>query len=139
MSDRIQAFLSAFTEWAAAQEDIRAIALLGSHARNTGREDSDVDLVIVATTPERYLLNTEWTERYGTIKRQQVENYGKLSSLRGWYVGGPEIEFGLTDETWAGVPIDTGTSDVIARGMQVLFERDSILSRLKPSAPIFPS
>ena len=139
MPDRIQAFLSDFTEWVSAQDDIRGAVLVGSQARNTAREDSDVDLVIVATKPDKYLRNTEWTQRYGTIERQQVEDYGKLTSLRVRYVGGLEIEYGLTDETWAGTPIDKGTAEVLAGGVVILLERDSILSRLKPNTSNSPN
>jgi hypothetical protein len=40
------------------------------------------------------------------------------------------VEYGFTDETWSALPLHEGTKKVISDGMQVLFERGSILSRL---------
>ena len=130
---RVEQFLHDFSDWASGQSDIETVALVGSHARNEATDDSDVDLVIVATQPDVYLQNTAWAQRFGTIKRQQVENYGKVTSLRVWYADGLEIEYGLTDETWATLPLDEGTQAVISRGMRVLCERGDILSRHQPS------
>jgi len=72
---------------------------------------------------------TDWVRRFGTVARQQVEDYGLLASLRVWYRDGLEIEYGLTDERWAALPLDEGTRQVIAGGMRVLFERGDMLSR----------
>jgi hypothetical protein len=54
-----------------------------------------------------------------------------LTSVRVWYGDGREIEFGLTDERWAAVPLDEGSRQVIEDGMRILFERGNILSRHK--------
>jgi hypothetical protein len=61
--------------------------------------------------------------------KEQVEDYGNLISLRVHYEDELEIEYGLTDENWAAVPLDEGTRDVISGGMKVLFERRPLLSR----------
>jgi predicted nucleotidyltransferase len=125
-------FLNGFSGWAADQTDILAVALLGSYARNEATGASDIDLVIIAREPKIYLQDTRWAQSFGTIDRQRIENYGKVTSLRVWYSGSHEIEYGFTDETWSALPLDEGTKKVISDGMQVLFERDSILSKLKP-------
>jgi len=39
-------FPEAFDCWARAQRDIVGVALVGSHARDTANEESDVDLII---------------------------------------------------------------------------------------------
>ena len=46
-----------------------------------------------------------------------------------WYGDALEVEYGLTYERWAALPIDEGTSEVISGGMKVLFERGDMLSR----------
>ena len=46
------AFLNQFAEWSSNQPDIHAVALVGSYARQTATDASDVDLVIVASRPE---------------------------------------------------------------------------------------
>ena len=47
----VSLFLSEFTQWASAQTDILAVALVGSYARDEATETSDVDLVITADIP----------------------------------------------------------------------------------------
>ncbi|MGD8402164.1 MAG: nucleotidyltransferase domain-containing protein [Anaerolineales bacterium] len=122
-------FLNKVTQWAATQEDIQALALVGSYARGAAKETSDVDLVLIAREPERYLHDLDWIGRFGSVEEQQIEDYGLLISVRVWYADGPEVEYGLTDERWTTVPLDEGSRRVIADGMRVLFERGPILSR----------
>ena len=126
----VSLFLSEFTQWASAQADILAVALVGSYARGAATEMSDIDLVIITTHPDSYLQNTEWLWRFGTVHRQQVEDYGLLTSIRVWYSDGLEVEYGLTDRRWVAHPLDAGTQGVIDDGMRVLFERGPVLSHL---------
>ena len=130
-SERVLAFLSEFSGWAASEPDILAVALVGSHARNKATDGSDVDLVIVAREPKSYLEDTRWAQRFGTIDRQQIEQYGKVTSLRVWYLGSREVEYGFTNESWSARPVDDGTRKVVSGGMQILWERGGILSRLR--------
>ena len=130
---QVDQFLTEFSRWAASQTDILAVALVGSYARNEVTDTSDVDMVIIASKPETYLRDTRWAQYFGTINRQQFENYGKVTSLRVWYSDGQEVEYGFTDETWSAVPLDEGTQKVISNGMRILSERGSVLSRLKRS------
>jgi predicted nucleotidyltransferase len=132
--DQVEIFLDKFVNWASSQPDIRGVALVGSYARNAATESSDVDLVILATDPQSYLQDQTWVRQFGEPTRLQTEVYGSLTSIRAWYPDGGEIEYGITDETWAAVPLDEGTRQVITSGMRVLFEREPILSRhlLKP-------
>jgi GrpB-like predicted nucleotidyltransferase (UPF0157 family)/ribosomal protein S18 acetylase RimI-like enzyme/predicted nucleotidyltransferase len=123
-------FLRLFTEWAAAQPDIQAVALVGSHARRSARPTSDIDLVILASEPERFLADTTWVETFGTPVSASREDYGNVTSLRVRYQDAVEVEFGFTTVRWADVPVDPGTRDVISAGMRVLVERGPILSRL---------
>lgn len=129
-SEQVLAFLSEFSRWAASQPGILAVALVGSYARNEATDSSDVDLVIVAREPKSYLEDTRWARSFGTVDRHQIEHYGKVTSLRVWYAGGHEVEYGFTDERWAALPLDEGTGNVIGGGMEILFECGSILSRL---------
>lgn len=128
MTQSATTFIDQFIQWAAAQTDIIAVGLVGSHARNTAREDSDVDLVIITEEPEKFLAKSEWTEIFGSVAKQQVEDYGMLISLRVWYQTGLEVEYGLTTRAWAQVPLDEGTEAVVKDGMRVLFEREPLLS-----------
>ena len=95
-AEHIQDFLSAFVNWASAQEDVEGIALVGSYARGEARDESDIDLVLLTKEMERYLENVKWLERFGAVEKQQAEDYGELISIRVWYEGGVEVEYGIT-------------------------------------------
>jgi len=127
--DKIHQFLEEITNWASAQSDIQALALVGSYARNAATETSDVDLILITTNPKRYLQGSDWIQQFGTIEKQQIEDYGLLTSIRVWYTDGREIEYGITDEKWAATPLDEGSRKVISDGMKVLFEQEQILSQ----------
>jgi predicted nucleotidyltransferase len=126
---RVEEFLKEFSDWTFAQDDIKAVALIGSYARHTATETSDVDLVIITTRPREYLQDQRWTRQFGTVEKQQIEDYGLLTSLRVWYMDGPEVEYGITDEKWSALPLDRGTRQVIKDGIRIIFERETILSR----------
>ncbi|HHY89524.1 MAG TPA: nucleotidyltransferase domain-containing protein [Chloroflexi bacterium] len=127
--ERISSFLTQVSDWAARQPDILALALVGSHARGAATETSDVDLVILAQDPSRYLEDQGWLEKFGLAQSVQLEPYGKLTSIRVWYADGLEVEYGLTGEEWAADPLDPGSRRVMEGGMRVLFERGDLLSR----------
>ena len=134
-SSNIDRFLNDITTWASNRADIQALALIGSYARNAARETSDVDLVLIATDRNLYLQDTSWVQQFGTVKEQQIEDYGLLISVRVFYMDGFEVEYGIADERWSAMPLDKGTRRVIADGMRVLFERGNILSRHQPLIP----
>ena len=128
-TEKISQFLEYISQWASIQSDIQALALVGSHASGTPTETSDINLVIITDDPDQYLYNLLWIKRFGTVHKQQVEKYGLVTSIRVWYDNGLEVEYGITDEGWAVVPLNKGTQKVIADGMRILFERGAILSR----------
>jgi predicted nucleotidyltransferase len=122
-------FITKITEWSNTQPDIAALALVGSHARNTATESSDIDLVVITSLPDKYLKDLSWVKGFGRVDRYRIEDYGKLISVRVWYEAGPEVEYGITDPSWAALPLDDGTREVMAGGMRILFEKEKILSR----------
>ncbi len=71
----IRDFINIFVEWASAQPDVQAIALVGSYARGAARVDSDVDLVILTDQPQKYLEEITWLEQFGLIEKYQSEDY----------------------------------------------------------------
>ena len=64
-TEHIHDFLNTFIGWASAQEDMQAIALVGSYARGEAREDSDIDLVLLTDNPQKYLEDLRWIEHFG--------------------------------------------------------------------------
>lgn len=131
-------FIEDFMRWSRRRKDIRALALVGSYAREVAKETSDVDLVIITNDPQKYISDTEWTRVFGTVITKNVEDYGKLTSVRVWYESGLEIEYGFTTRDWVKKPLDKGTKRVIDDGLRVLFEKEKILSPYE-TAPNKPS
>src|SRR5512138_2680120 len=121
--ERTAEFIQDFTAWATLQPDILGVAIVGSHARSDARPDSDLDLVIICKRSADYLADLSWTLHVGEVREQKLEDYGKVTSVRVWYVDGLEVEYGITDEDWAASPLDDGTRRVIADGMVVLYEQ----------------
>jgi len=56
--------------WAEVREDVRALAIVGSHARGDARPDSDVDLIVVCSEPTRYLRDTAWVSTVSFLSPQ---------------------------------------------------------------------
>jgi predicted nucleotidyltransferase len=116
--------------WAELREDVRALAVVGSHARGEARADSDVDLVVVCSDPERYLRDTTWVATFGEVTECSIEDWGQVQSLRVFYRNGPEVELGITGPAWTAIPPDDGTAAVVRNGCSILLDRDGQLARL---------
>jgi predicted nucleotidyltransferase len=127
---RVDGFLFEFKRWAVTETGIHAVALVGSHARKSATEDSDVDLIVVVSPPNMYLKYRQWTSLFGNVVREQTEQYGKCTSLRVWYDDGIEVEYAFVDEDWAALPVDEDIRKIVSDGMKVIFERKPLLSLL---------
>ena len=127
---RVDAFLFEFKRWAATEQGIHGVALIGSRAGETATGNSDVDLIVVVSPPNIYLQHKQWTCLFGTVLRDQLETEGKCTSLRVWYDEGFEVEYGFVDESWAALPVDEDTRKIVSDGMKVMFERKPLLSLL---------
>jgi hypothetical protein len=97
--------------------------------RDYSTADSDVDLILLTRDWRKYLHDKKWIGLFGEVEGDQIEDYGRVTSIRVWYKDRLEVEYGLTDETWANLPLNAGTKEVISDGMAVVFERDNLLSR----------
>lgn len=127
----IAKFLQSAVAWAENESGIVAIALVGSHARSEARLDSDVDLMVLAPDPSAYLENPTWLELFGVVASRETEDWGAVTSLRAFYEGGLEVEFGLSTPAWADIPVDAGTRRVVSDGIRVLYDPGGILSALQ--------
>ena len=126
-------------EWARGQPTIRALAVVGSHARGTARADSDIDLVLLTINPDFFRDDTTWLKdsihwsACGACPcKWQDEDYGLLWSRRVWLDQNQgEIEIGFALPSWADVnPLEPGTQHVIADGCRILHDPDGLLARL---------
>ncbi len=61
--------INKFTDWAQAQTDIRTVIVMGSQARIDHSADkwADLDIIIYASSPERYLRQTSWMGNIGKV------------------------------------------------------------------------
>jgi predicted nucleotidyltransferase len=119
-------FLEEFSSWAAGRPDIAAAALVGSHARGNPTPSSDVDLVILCDAPDDMLAG-DWPLKFGEIEARSIEDYGALRSLRVYYRGGIEVEFGIAQPNWADVPLDAGSRVVLTDGVRILYDPRQLL------------
>jgi len=130
--------IQAIASWAAMQPTMRAVAVVGSHARRTARANSDIDLVLLTTIANELRQNTAWIFAIDWIgsgvrpMKWKDENYGALWSRRVWLEqNAGEVEFGFAAPSWADVgPVDPGTRRVISGGCRILFDPDKLLGRL---------
>ena len=121
--------IEAVRAWAERHRDIRALAVVGSYARGESRSDSDIDLVLLARDPARYLRQTDWVSTFGEAQELSLEDWGKVQSLRVRFRDAPEVEFGFAGLDWATLPLDSGTSNVLRGGCRTLIDRDALLGQ----------
>jgi uncharacterized protein len=126
----VTTFLDSLRSWAESRSDVAAVVLVGSHARGQARADSDVDVVVLTSAPQRYLTDMAWVSEFGPIDDLGIEEYGAVTSVRARYRFGLEVEFGFASPTWASLPLDEGTRRVLEDGMHIVFDRDGGLDGL---------
>ena len=125
MEARVREFLDEVAAWARDEDDIRAVVLLGSQARTDVPADemSDVDVVLFADEPGRYLHDDAWLARFGEALLSFVEPtaVGGFDERRVLFRDGLEVDFAvLPVATAREVPPEAGP--IFARGFRVLYD-----------------
>jgi hypothetical protein len=133
----VEKVIAMLTAWCQGRADVRALALVGSYARGTARDDSDVDLTILCADPAAYRAGRVWLDAlpWDTLGARVVETrdeeYGPLWSRFIFLSSGLEIEIGFSTPAWAAVdPVDPGTWRVIHDGCRILYDPEGLLARL---------
>ena len=124
MIEQTQELLVRLRTWGEAREDVRALLLVGSVARDNVRPDSDIDIILMTTHPAAYLESVDWVAEFGAVRQVALEHYGKVTSVRTHYGNGLEVEFTIAGADWASTPLDSGTAEVARNGIVVLLDRD---------------
>ena len=127
----VTSFLESFNSWASSQTDVKAVALVGSYARDAATEGSDVDLLILTTDVAKYISDPSWVSMFGKTSEFLVEDWGKVTSMRTFYRDGLEVEYGFASPDWARRPMDAGSLKVVMDGMKILFDPQNILSAVQ--------
>ncbi len=126
----ISTLLNQITKWANKDSNIDSALLVGSHAKNEAREDSDIDIVIVCDKPNILIENPHWIQTFGEVDKYELENWGLVTSIRTFYKNGQEVEFGITSKKWTAMPVDEGTKKVISDGASILIDKSGALKRI---------
>ena len=74
-------FLSEVSYWAEKHPNVAGLALVGYNARDTARQDSDVDLSILCEYAGLLIKNHDWTSRFGNIHKIQREYFRRRKIL----------------------------------------------------------
>ncbi len=118
-----EAVIARLTEWVQDRDDVAGLAVVGSYAYDRPRMASDVDLVLLTTTPDNYLHNLAWAEpidhRARLIRKAQ---WGPMSERRIRLTSGLQVELGITTPDWVALPLDLGTANVLRDGHRILHD-----------------
>src|SRR5271168_3787492 len=106
-ADEAERIIRIVLAWAMAQPTIRAVALVGSHARQTASQGSDIDFVMLALDPDRFRSDETWQAAIdwsgigARLANWRDEDYGALWSRRMWLEDDRgEIEVGFAGPAW---------------------------------------
>lgn len=124
-------FLNKLKKYAQSTSHIESVILVGSYARGTNREDSDLDLVIITAQKSALLAHQDFVREFGQVCKQQTEYYGACTSIRVWYEDGKEVEFGIVEPSWIDKPLDEGTYKVLSEGYKVIVDKTKYFANLK--------
>jgi uncharacterized protein len=133
-TEGVASLLEHLTAWARSRADVRGLALVGSWAHGTPRDDSDVDVVLLTDVPERYIERADWLSEVGGVRLLRTIDRGGVTERRFALPSGLEVELGIGRPAWASVaPLDPGTRRVASDGIRVLHDPDGLLARLLAS------
>ena len=119
LAEHLARIVEVIIGWAKVHQDIRGVALVGSHARGTASLDSDIDLVVRTANPEAFRADgswieaTDWSGAGVKVTNWGDENYGAVWSRRVWLSSGVEVVISFGPVAWVSIaPLDAGTRRV---------------------------
>ncbi len=127
---------SRITAWAAAHPNLVAGVVVGSRGRSDHPADqwSDLDLVIFADEPGKFIQDGTWLEGFGPLWASWLDDTG--AGYPEWfalYAGGLKVDIVFVpvqagDETLADMLRSFAHQDVLQRGVRVLIDKTSLAS-----------
>ena len=124
-------FISMLKEFSMKDKHIESVIIVGSYARGTNKEDSDLDLVIITSNKSEMVENLDFIREFGAFQKMQTEYYGACTSIRVWYESGLEVEFGIVEPSWISLPLDNGTHKVLSDGYKVVVDKKCYFHNLE--------
>jgi hypothetical protein len=132
LADELDAFLAHVAEWAQAQADLVAVALVGSRTCQTSGPESDADLVFLSRDPGRYVRREDWAQELGACAVQATAHRGALIEQRLRMASGLQLDVAIGGAMWASSdPLDPGTARVVREGCRIVHDPEGILARLQ--------
>lgn len=138
--------------WGEREDDVRALAVIGSRARKDHPADvwADLDVLVFARAPEQFWKGADWLRALGEPMVTFVE---PTSDRRGFerrvlFASGCDVDFVPIDAAGFGSLLAGGipeqVADIIGRGIRILLDKDSLLAPLagaisRPSLQSTPS
>jgi aminoglycoside 6-adenylyltransferase len=124
-TERTERILSKIVAWGTARADLRAIAIVGSRARRDHPADpwSDLDLILMARRPKRYLTGSHWLaeiEPPWLVVRERTAMGGQEIFLV-TFEGGTKVDL---------VVVSSAAFSLAARAMETLKRHPSLLTLL---------
>lgn len=142
-----------FVEWAQSRSDIRAAFVIGSRARRDKPADewADLDVVVITTNAEHYVLTQDWVNYMGKPLLTLIEPTaaGDEKERRVLYEGMLDVDFAIFPFEKAKQMLqevepsqtEGQLANSLGRGIRVLLDKDNMLSDLEkikpPSAEAF--
>lgn len=139
VNTRNDLLLAAIADWARETDDVRAVVLVGSYARQDTPADrwSDLDVLLFVDEPDRYAADAEWVGRFGdpVLTFLEPTSVAERVERRVLYDDGVDVDFPLLDAAAvrevAAVP---GVGTVLSRGYRVLHDEIGVAELLAQAA-----
>jgi aminoglycoside 6-adenylyltransferase len=134
VNTRMELMAAAVADWAREQDDVRALLVVGSHARTDTPADrwSDLDLILIVDDPGPYAEDLSWVEEFGRPVLTFLEDtpVGERER-RVLYETGEDVDFPLFPVTaLERLEKSENAAHLLARGYRVLVDRIGLEERL---------
>lgn len=126
----IKNFMNTLKDFSENNSYIESVIIVGSYARGTNKESSDLDIVIITPNKSEMIRNQDFVQVFGEVYQKQTECYGACTSIRVWYKSGQEVEFGIVEPSWIEKPLDSGTNKVLSDGYKIVIDKKDYFANL---------
>jgi aminoglycoside 6-adenylyltransferase len=137
-------WIKQFSSWSISRTDVRAVLLVGSNSRKDHPADewSDIDILLISSTPKLYLDSIEWLVSFGKPLFHIVERTGsgEIWVRRVLYESGLDVDFIVLSpqnvrQDFLGLPV---IIEILRRGMQVLIDKEALFTPLSDAITTRP-
>ncbi len=126
-----ESFNAKLKEFSMNDNHIESAIIVGSYARGTNTENSDLDICLITTYKNELVDNPDFVMKVGEFSKMQTEYYGECTSIRVWYENGLEAEFGIVEPSCIRLPLDKGTRKVLNDGYKVFVDKKNYFQNLE--------